>query len=57
MLLCACCPGGATVPSQKTPHAEGGGNEHAMAGPCMEALTAKCVWRGAYVNWKEKGAR
>ena len=26
-----------------------------MAGHCMEALAAKCVWKGDYVNWKEKG--
>ena len=28
-----------------------------MAGLNMDALAAKCEWRGDYTNWKENGAR
>ena len=53
--LCSCCPRGAGHLRQKPPPEEGEKKEPAMAGLSMDALAAKCVWQGDYMNWKEKG--
>ena len=54
-LLCAVCPAWAERARRVSPPADGGGQEGAMAGYEMEAHAARCVWRGDYTTWKEKG--
>ena len=50
LVRCACCPGGAARAPKKAPPAEGGAKEDALASHDMEALAAKCVWKGDYTN-------